>query len=258
MKTTACTIFFLCLLAYMQAKPKKPATGTVKIIFNNHINNHPVVLNDRTYINPFGEQYIIKKLKYYISNTAFYSGGKAARQKSQYWLINQASDSSLGISIRLPVNDYDSIGFLLGVDSARNTSGAQTGPLDPLNDMFWTWRSGYIMEKLEGTSPQSNIVNNKFEYHIGGYEGENKALNFITVPFAAGNKLVIKKNQTSTVVIQVDINRFWDVAYPLRITETPVCSAPGVLAKQIAINFSRLFSAKEIIHNSMEDTGTRK
>ncbi|MBL0356147.1 MAG: hypothetical protein IPP72_04340 [Chitinophagaceae bacterium] len=246
MKTAGCLILLLCLLANTQAQPKKPATGIVKIFFNNRINNHPVVLNDSTYTNPFGESYIIKKLKYYISNTVFYSGGKPLRQKNRYWLVNQAIDSSLSIRINLPENNYDSIGFLLGVDSARNTSGAQTGALDPLNDMFWTWHSGYIMEKMEGSSPQSKIVNNKFEYHIGGYEGENSALNFINLRLPADKKLSIQKGKMSTIIITVDINKFWDSGYRLTISETPVCSTPGILAKQIAGNFSKLFSVEEV------------
>ena len=68
-------------------------------------------------------------------------------QKNDYHLVNQAIDSSLSFTISLAANKYDSVGFLLGVDSAGNTSGAQTGALDPLNDMFWTWNTGYVMEK---------------------------------------------------------------------------------------------------------------
>lgn len=239
------SIVFMCLLACTAAQPKKPAAGKqgglVTVEFRNLINDNPVVLNDSTYLNPFGESYNIKKLKYYLSAVTFYTGGRPVTQKNIYWLINQAIDSSRYISIRLPEANYDSIGFLLGVDSARNNSGAQTGALDPLNDMFWTWHTGYIMEKLEGSSPQSDIVNNKFEYHIGGYQGVHNVLNYITLQFPGKQPVQVKKNDTVTLSIHVDISRFWDAAYPLRITETPVCSSPGLLAKQIAANFSKLF-----------------
>ncbi|WP_316930094.1 MbnP family protein, partial [Hymenobacter sp. IS2118] len=39
----------------------------------------------------------------------------------------------------IPVGDYQSVSFTVGVDSARNVAGAQTGALDPNNGMFWTW-----------------------------------------------------------------------------------------------------------------------
>jgi hypothetical protein len=57
----------------------------------------------------------------------------------------------------------------LGVDSIRNVSGIQTGALDPLKGMFWTWNSGYVMAKLEGSSESSNSAGNRFTYHIGGF-----------------------------------------------------------------------------------------
>jgi hypothetical protein len=59
--------------------------------------------------------------------------------------------------------------FMIGVDSARNNSGAQTGALDPTNGMFWSWSTGYIMAKFEGTSAQSPAAANALKFHIGGF-----------------------------------------------------------------------------------------
>ena len=42
-------------------------TGYVKIIFENIINDSPVVLHDKIYTNTWREQYSIDQLKYYIS-----------------------------------------------------------------------------------------------------------------------------------------------------------------------------------------------
>jgi hypothetical protein len=246
-------IFLFCTEGNAYAQPKndiavQPATGFLKISFNNLINNKPVVLYDSSYTNPFGENYTINKLKYYVSNTTLYSGGKAVKMGNDYHLINQAVDSSLFFTLSLPENKYDSIQFLLGVDSAMNTSGAQTGALDPMNDMFWTWNSGYIMQKVEGVSPQSNVVNNKFEYHIGGYSGENSALNYLTFYFEKDNPLFVKKNQPTRLNVQVNMDKFWNASKEIKISETPVCSQPGALAKQIAVNFSTIFKLASIIN----------
>ena len=200
------------------------------------------------YTHSFGENYVINKFKYYVSNTALYTSGKASKIKNDYHLINQNIDSSLNFSVRLPENKYDSIQFLLGVDSAINTRGAQTGALDPMNDMFWTWNSGYVMLKLEGTSPQSNVINNKVEYHIGGFSGTNSVLNFLVLHFPTGKPLIIKKAKTSRVIITVDVNHFWDAGIAIKISETPVCNTPGILAKQIAGNFSKLFKVVDVIN----------
>ena len=130
-----------------------------------------------------------------------------------------------------------------------NTSGAQTGALDPMNDMFWTWNSGYVMQKLEGTSPQSSVVNNKMEYHIGGFSGAYSVLNYLMLTFPKDKILQIRKGKTSTVIINVDVDKFWDAGTLIKISDIPVCTSPGVLAKQIAGNFSRLFKVVDVINN---------
>jgi hypothetical protein len=242
---------YLCSNADAQPKNNNAKEGDkppLKIVFNNLVNQQPVVLYDSVYTNPFGESYTINKFKYYISNTTLYSSGKAIKIKNDYHLINQSIDSSLNFIISLPENEYDSIQFLLGVDSAMNTSGAQTGALDPMNDMFWTWNSGYVMEKLEGTSPQSKATNNKMEYHIGGFSGAYSVLNYLTLTFPKEKILRIWKGKVSTVIINVDINKFWDAGMLIKISDTPVCTSPGILAKQIAGNFSKLFSIAVIIN----------
>ncbi len=256
MKTAACfTALLLCCVSFsaegqpQNIKKKITRTGSVTIVFKNTINHNPVVLFDSSYTNPFGESYRINKFKYYISNTTLYTAGKARTEKNGYHLINQGIDSSLYFSITLPENNYDSIGFLLGVDSARNTAGAQTVALDPLNDMFWTWRTGYVMEKLEGTSPQSKAVNNKMEYHIGGFSGENSVLKFLTLRFPDNKRLQIIEGRKSIVLIEADMNKIWNGPLKLTISNTPVCSLPGPLAKQIAGNFSRLFTVAAVINS---------
>ncbi len=230
----------------VNGQPKKKQPAAITIHFTNSVGQQPLVLHDSTYTNVFGESYILHKFKYYVSAVTFYSSGKAVTEKNVYRLINQSIDSSLSFTVKLPEQQYDSIGFLLGVDSIKNISGAQSGALDPLNDMFWTWRTGYIMEKLEGTSPQSTAVNNKLEYHLGGFEGVNNVLNFITLRFPGDKKLVVKQGGKNMVHINADISRFWNSVTDIKIAETPVCSSPDALAKRMAANFCRIFSVVEI------------
>jgi len=55
--------------------------------------------------------------------------------------------------------------------------------------MFWTWNSGYIMAKLEGTSPVSSQPNNKFEYHIGGFREPVNVVSKVRVAFPLGQAI---------------------------------------------------------------------
>ena len=126
-------------------------------------------------------------------------------------------------------------------------SGAQTGALDPLNAMFWAWHTGYIMFKLEGSSPQSTSINNKMEYHIGGFSGVNNVLRKVELKFAGGPVLINNKNLTE-IFIQVDIGRIWNAQNVLTITHTPVCATPGEQAARIADNYSKAFELVKTNH----------
>ncbi len=224
-------------------------TGTVKITFANTIKGNPIVLGAVTYTNPFAEQYIISKFKYYVTNTAINNIDKKIAEKDSYHLIDESKSASLSFSYTAAVDIYSTVSFLLGVDSTRNVSGAQTGALDPTNDMFWTWNSGYIMAKMEGTSPLSTVVNNKVEYHIGGFSGVNNVLKTIVLNFPAGKLLNIREGKISEIFIDADFDKWWQNPNDIKITVTPVCTTPGILAKKIADNYSNMFTIKDVTNN---------
>jgi len=243
--------FIFCLTGMLLITCQKPATdvppqtGTLKITFKNTVKGNPMLLFTSNYTNGFGEQYNITKFKYYISHIGLNGTGTTAANDG-YYLIDEGTPSSLSFSFEAPVNTYSGISFLLGVDSTRNVSGAQTGALDPLNDMFWTWNSGYIMAKMEGNSPQSPVVNNKVEYHIGGFAGTNSVLKNISSPFAALGTLDIRAGKTSEIFIEADFDKWWQGSFNLKIADNPVVAGPGALAKSISDNYSNMFRIVDI------------
>jgi hypothetical protein len=231
-------------------------SGTVKITFVNTVKGKPLELNTGNYINPFGETYTVSKFKYYISHVFLLKGKVVSFSCSYpfenpacYHLIDESNPDALHFSFALSSGNYDALNFTLGVDSLNNVSGAQTGALDPLNDMFWTWNSGYVMAKMEGLSPQSKIVNNKLEYHIGGFMGENNVLKNITLNFPPGKTLNIQEGKISEIIVETDIDTWWQQPNDIKIAEHAVCSSPGTLAKKIADNYSKMFRIKNIVNN---------
>ena len=244
--------FFTGLLLLSSCKKSTTSnTGTVKITFRNMVNASPMVLDATTYTNPFGESYTIHKFKYYISNIRFGLSGLAttAFEKESYHLVDQGQPGSLSFSFEVAENSFTILSFLLGVDSLRNVSGAQTGALDPLKDMFWTWNSGYIMAKMEGTSPRSNQAGNIIEYHIGGFSGANNVLKQISMIFPVGNQLIIKPGKISEIILEADFNKWWQSPNDLKIADLPVCTTPGALAKKVADNYSDLFTITNVVNN---------
>jgi hypothetical protein len=241
------------LITLLQCKKNNASqptvTGTVKVTLKNIVNGAPLVLGGPAYTNPFGETYTVNKFKYYISNVIITNGTQFSREKESYHLIDQGDAGTLSFSFDAKTGSYTSIAFLLGVDSLRNVSGAQTGPLDPLKDMFWTWNSGYIMAKMEATSPASAQPNNKVEYHIGGFSGTNNVLKVVTLTIPTGKQLDVREGKMSEIKIDADLHKWWQQPNDIKISTTPVCTTPGTLAANIAANYSKMFTLTDIINN---------
>ncbi len=221
---------------------KKAPAASVKISFVHTVNHVPLILDSGTYTNPFAENYTVSKFKYYISNLYLVNDKKNTVVNNNYYLVDEKDAASKSFSLTMPPGNYESISFLLGVDSLKNVSGAQSGALDPTNDMFWTWNTGYVMAKLEGNSPASTVVNNKVEYHIGGFAGADNVIKKITLPL----NININKDTVTEIIIEADINTWWQMPNDILIAANAVCTNPGVLAKKIAANYSKMFSLKKI------------
>ena len=205
---------------------------TVKFI---NTANDKIIAPDSIYHNASSEPYSVSKLKYYISNISL-------KKKAQnVFLINAFDNNS--IQLNLTKGRYDTISFLLGVDSIQHTSGAQSGALDPLNDMFWTWNSGYVTFKLEGSSDSSNADLHRIEHHIGGYKGKYRTMRKIAL--ALPQTLFVKNKEQHTIVIEMNLDKYWNGANNISIKDTPVVVVAGSLAAQSAANFSQLFSIKD-------------
>jgi len=194
MMTARCGALFLLVQLCLSAAMGQALVANLKVTFVNTINKVPLVLDSVTYTNCWNETYTISKLKYYISNVQLQMANKTInKETNSYHLINEEDTATKSFSLSMPAGKYSSLSFLIGVDSLKNVSGAQTDALDPLNGMFWTWNNGYIMFKLEGNSPQSTVVNNKVEYHIGGFAGANNSLRIVTINFVTPLILLKKR-----------------------------------------------------------------
>ena len=240
-----CSFFTVILKAQTQNKNKP----TIKITFINKLNNQPVTLDSILYTNCWKENFTINKLKYYISNISLQTADKKInKEKNSYHLINEENAGSKSLELSIAPDKYETISFLIGVDSLKNVSGAQTDALDPLRGLFWTWNSGYIMFKLEGTSSQSTMVNNKMEYHIGGFAGVNNVLRTVKLNFKE-SPIILTKQKITEIIIHVDIDKIWSAPNKITIAQTPVCTIPGALAASIADNYVKAFKIDRVINH---------
>lgn len=236
----------LAIFIYFLPQNNLQQQARLEIRFGNFIGNKPLS-PDSTYTNPFGENYTVQRLKYYITNIELVNtkANKRIPVKNSYFLVDDGNEESKIISLNVAEGNYDAISFLLGVDSLHNVSGAQSGALDPMNGMFWTWNSGYVSIKMEGKSPASNLPQNLIEYHLGGFKGPDKVMQRIDLSFKEGPASFTGK-KTTTISVKTDMNLFFKSVYSLPIKQNPACTTAGKLARQYSENYATLFSIDKV------------
>jgi hypothetical protein len=128
----------------------------------------------------------INNLKFYLSNIRLYNTKLLVDEElNSYHLIDLLDTSKNKLKLRRNNNNtFNRIEFNLGIDSTTSVSGAMEYDLDPTNNMYWTWQSGYINLKLEGIF-EDGIQR---EYHLGGYAYPNNALQKVSLKMdSSGN-----------------------------------------------------------------------
>ena len=246
MKTIKIAIFALMastLLLTTSCKKEEPTTnGNGQVTINlKHLwgmGTDTFRLNT-TYIHPMnGDTMTFSTYKYYVSNFKLKkSDGTWWVHPESYFLVDLSSNSSSLLDLgALPIGEYTELSYTLGVDSLRNVSGAQTGALSTMNNMFWSWNTGYIMIKAEGISPQSTTGN--FAFHLGGFSGVNSTVATKTVDFSS-NPLTIKKDKISEIHFNVNTAMTWCTSGSCAGTSSVMM--PGAIGHQMATDFHNGF-----------------
>lgn len=219
-------------------------TGNLKIEFKNVVDTEPLVLGTE-YTNPSGEKFSLTKFNYYISNIVLTkSDNSTLKIKEVYQIVKQSDEASRVITLQnIPIGSYTSIQLMLGVDSAKNNSGAHTGGLDfaYAEDMFWSWKQGYIFLKIEGTSPASISSSGSISYHIGGFGGFYKAQRVFNLAFI-GNTAQVTTVVTPTVNLLVNVNECFKNPNPISFSTLSQVGAIGFKSKDFADNYADMIS----------------
>ena len=229
--------FFMFCAILTQAQKDKVVRQTYQFTFENKVADSILELG-KMYQNQFGERFSVRRFAYYISHIKLtYTNDEQYAVKEGPHLVSEADSLSKIVSFTAPAGTIATVSFLLGIDSLTNVSGVQTGDLDPAKGMFWVWNTGYIMAKLEGTSPQSKAPARQYSYDVGGFKRGEDATRNITLSLP--KKL---NRQISNITITADANKWFSGENNIKISEQPMCHQPGKLAMQIADNYAAMFS----------------
>jgi len=228
--------------------PPATESGALSLEFNNLVGTAPLVFGTN-YVTANNDTFRVNKFLYYISNLVLVKNDNTEYAlPNSYYLINHAKAGSNVISLSgIPLGDYKAAKFMLGVDSTRNVSGAQTGALDPAQSsgMFWSWNTGYIFLMLEGSSPQSGSSNKSLTYHIGGYGGVNKAQRNFNLPFGS-TALSITKTASPRLAFNVNVEELFRTPNLINVKTVFNQTSPGATTRQLADNYADMISLKEV------------
>lgn len=234
----------LCLSNCKKERSETNAAGAfLEIQLINQVNGQPLQLN-APLTNTFNETFTLSEYKYFISNVELTNPAKPFKVRNEYFLIDEQNPDSKTIRAAIKADAYDALVFMIGVDSAQQVKGAQTGALDPANGMFWNANMGFMAAKLEGSSDFSGAPGNTLRHHIGGFEGQYNALRYVVIPLPT--TINVGQGQTLTLVLEANLLRWFDGIYPMSIANNPSILTPGKDAMQIADNYIEQFSLSSV------------
>jgi len=223
-------------------KDSMEGTGSVEYELEHYWASTAFALNT-DYVTSETQTVKLSKFKYLVSNFRLVKAdGSEYAVPESYFLVDASVPSSVKVMLKeIPSADYKSLKYIVGVDSARNTAGAQTGALATTNDLYWSWNSGYIFMKAEGTSPQNSMG---ISYHIGGFKDANAAQREITINFGS-ESLQVRKGNEVVVHAKADVKKLFN---GFDVSTTSMMHMPGPKALQLADNYAQMFSF-EHLHN---------
>lgn len=241
-------LFVVCIVWGCRKRPDPVETlpsGKLQISVAHVCGNEPMRLKDTWYKNAAGESFRINIYKYFLSNFSIgKKDGSAYAVPESYFLVDEAQSSSKNLDLNgIPEGSYEFVEFVIGVDSTRNVSGAQTGALDQGTGMFWDWNTGYIMAKLEGISPQSFLGDSSMIYHVGGFAAPHNSLKKVRLELPS--PVTISKDKVAHIHMQGDALEWFQTPKQIRIAISPVAMTPEYVM-DIADNYKDMFTITDV------------
>lgn len=187
--------------------------GAFQLRFQPTYNGKPVNFDTTTYQTASGARITVSMLKFYVSSIAVHGMDSSSIIVSDHRLVDLTEPEDVDIP-RAKWGRARSISFVVGVDSLVNEQGPREGPLDPLNGMFWTWATGYIFLKLEGTVEAPGMPRRVYEIHVGGYKAPYKNIMPVTLT-------VEGRSTKEPLTVDVAIDRFFNAAPAFDIANRP-------------------------------------
>lgn len=224
------SLLLITLTFALHSSSQIPESKYVKLTFTPRINGESILIESESSEALKKEKATISNFKWYISNVTLLHDGKVVfSEANSIHLLDVSKIGKPEISLSTPSSiAFDQVSFFLGLDSTINVSGNMEGDLDPTLGMYWTWQSGYIHFKLEGSTTEGK----DFSYHLGGYRS----------PFSTCEKVTLNCSESWNGNISVSIDKFLD---SIDLNEESHIMSPGKRSKELIKLAALMFEVSE-------------
>jgi hypothetical protein len=228
-------------------------TSSVNFTVENMAGTQDLALNNTVASTAAGEKFTVSTFEYYLSNIVFTkSDGTTYAAPDTYYLVDQAKPTSLSFAVpNVPIGDYTGVSFIVGVDAQKTgltDPSTFTGDLNQANNMYWTWNSGHIFMKLEGTIT-SGSAPKPLTCHIGGYTAPYNAI-VTAAPTFNGAKLLVRADHTPEIHLMANVVKIFDGPTPITLSTFTGAHMPSTQSVQIAQNYAAgMFTVSQVTAN---------
>lgn len=258
-------------------------SGSVTLLFDNVAGEEDLTFvadasTEYNLNNALGQAFNVDLLGYYVTEIKltgmegtedYYDQvDYSADEPLGFYLVNETAEGITGNSIMLhdvPVGHYTSLEFTLGVKTEYLSEGAQGGDLSEANGMVWSWNSGYISYKLEGTVAEGAMINHggrvamtssdaPMAFHVGGEgtnDNEEAFSNIKTISLDLSNHVVMSPESTSMVHVELDVLKTFTGSSDIDFTQMSVVHSPA-MNEPVGENLTSAFSVTSV-HNDSGD-----
>ena len=215
-----------------------PTTGGIKFQIENQVDGQNVVFNNLIYTNAAGNKYSISTLKYYLSNFIFTKNDGTLFYVSSYNLVDASDANKISFTLNnIPNGVYNNLKLDVGIDQSHNHSGVQSGDLDPMYDMIWSWNTGYIFLKHEGSYVDTAGKTQVLLFHYG----TDAALATAQMPIS-----VDVEGNAKTVYLKFNLNNLYKSPYQINFNQyndqQSTTQADSIWIVKLKANFANSFS----------------
>jgi hypothetical protein len=194
----------------IEEKEDENLDATFVISFDALFNNEKLTFNEMKWVTTSGDTMNFARIRMILSNLKLVKTDDTEVSLDTFAFISlDEKRSKIGFNKPLPVGNYKGFKFDIGLEPSINNGDpeqwGQGHPLNPLvNQMHWTWATGYIFMVVEGHYMKNGDKFSIFSFHMAN----NFYKKSISTESSSGFSIV--NGSKTTLNLQMHMDKYFD------------------------------------------------